>query len=56
MENTNIILTNDSSSHTYINLIINNSKITHRQLEKFIEELHELGNKYSLVNIEEGVI
>ncbi|MBZ9616800.1 hypothetical protein [Clostridium estertheticum] len=55
MENTNLILTNDSQSHTVINLIINNSNITHKQLDKFLEELHELGNKYSLVNIEGGV-
>lgn len=56
MENTNLILTNDSESHTVINLIINNSNITHKQVDKFIDELHELGNKYSLVNIKEGVI
>ena len=41
--NTNIILTNDSQSHTYINLIIDNSKINHRELDGFITELHELG-------------
>lgn len=56
MEKNNLILTNDSESHTVINLVINNSKITHRQLDEFIEELHVLGNKYSLVNIEEGAI
>jgi len=56
MENTNIILTNDSASHTFINLIVDNAKTNHKELNKFLEELHELGKKYSLVNIKEGVL
>ncbi|MBZ9688389.1 hypothetical protein G9F72_018835 [Clostridium estertheticum] len=56
MENTNIILTNDSQSHTHISLIIDNSQINHKQLNKFVAELHNLGLKYNLVNIKDGVL
>jgi len=56
MDNTNIIITNDSTSHTFINLIVDNSKTNHKELNKFLNELHELGKKYSLVNIKEGVL
>jgi len=55
-DNNNLIITNDSVSHTFINLVIDNSEITHKKLDKFIEELHELGKKYSLVNLKEGVL
>jgi hypothetical protein len=56
MENdSNMQITNDSSSHTYISLNIDNSKINHKQLNKFVAELHDLGLKYSLINVREGV-
>ena len=56
MNDNNLIITNDSASHTTININIDNSKINHRQLDKFLIELNELGKKYSLVNIKEGVL
>jgi len=56
MEDKNMIITNDSISHTFINLIVDNSKTNHKELIKFLDELHELGKKYSLVNIKGGVL
>jgi hypothetical protein len=52
--NTNIIVSNDSQSHTVINLNIDNSKISHKQLNKLITELHDLGLKYSIISVKEG--
>jgi len=51
-----MIITNDSKSHTFINLIVDNSKTNYKELNKFLEELHELGKKYSLVDLKEGVL
>jgi len=56
MEDKNMIITNDSKSHTFINLIVDNSKTNYKELNKFLEELHELGKKYSLVDLKEGVL
>ena len=56
MDDNNLIITNDSVSHTFINLIIDNSEINHKELDKFIIELHELGIKYNLTNLKDGVL